>query len=353
MPVLFLDCLAGMIGLWERVLRPQDPPIKVNIADGQPEGLPALLDGFDICINDHTFFDADLLARCTDLRHIVFLGTGASSFIDLAAAEKRGITVHTIRGYGDTSVAEHTIALAMAAARNVARMDREVRAGQWRQIEGLQLYGKILGIIGLGGVGREVARIALGLGMQVLAWNRSPVAVQGVPVSALDQVLAAADILCITLALNDDTRGFLNATRLAMTKPGVILVNTARAAIIDADALSALLRSGHIRHAAMDVFLQEPLAAGDPLLAMENVTLTARRLHDAGGDDAHTTHGHRSHHRGRSVSNHASPRANGNVRHTRTWLWTTSGLSLIFRGAAKRHLPARGGVSSGSTNKKG
>src|SRR4029079_11004182 len=74
MPVLFLDCLTGMIGLWERVLRPQDPPIKVNIADGQPEGLPTLLDGFDICINDHTFFDADLLARCADLRHIVFLG---------------------------------------------------------------------------------------------------------------------------------------------------------------------------------------------------------------------------------------------------------------------------------------
>lgn len=145
MPVLFLDCLNGMVELWQRVLRPEDPPIQVNIADGQPDGLPTLLDGFDICINDHTFFDADLLARCADLRHIVFLGTGASSFIDLAAAASRGIKVHTIRGYGDTSVAEHTIALAMAAARNVARMDRDVRAGRWRQIEGLQLYGKTLG----------------------------------------------------------------------------------------------------------------------------------------------------------------------------------------------------------------
>ena len=205
MPVLFLDCLTGMLELWQRVLRPEDPPIRVNIADGQPDGLPTLLDGFDICINDHTFFDADLLARCADLRHIVFLGTGASSFIDLAAAASRGIKVHTIRGYGDTSVAEHTIALAMAAARNVARMDRDVRAGRWRQIEGLQLYGKILGIIGLGGVGREVARIALGLGMQVLAWNRSPAAAPGVQVAALEQVLKAADILCVTLALNEET----------------------------------------------------------------------------------------------------------------------------------------------------
>jgi D-3-phosphoglycerate dehydrogenase / 2-oxoglutarate reductase len=275
MPVLFLDCLTGMVGLWQRVLRPEDPPIQVNIADGQPGGLPTLLDGFDICINDHTFFDTDLLARCAGLRHIVFLGTGASSFIDLAAAASRGIKVHTIRGYGDTSVAEHTIALAMAAARNVARMDRDVRAGRWRQIEGLQLYGKILGIIGLGGVGREVARIALGLGMQVLAWNRSPVARPGALLGALEQVLAEADILCVTLALNDETRGFLNHARLGMTKPGVILVNTARAAIVDADALAALLRSGHIRHAAMDVFAQEPPAPNDPLLAMENVTLTA------------------------------------------------------------------------------
>jgi D-3-phosphoglycerate dehydrogenase len=88
-------------------------------------------------------------------------------------------------------------------------------------------------------------------------------------------VLAAADILCVTLALNDETRGFLNHARLAMTKPGVILVNTARAAIVDADALAALLGSGHIRHAAMDVFEQEPPALDDPLLAMENVTLTA------------------------------------------------------------------------------
>ena len=88
-------------------------------------------------------------------------------------------------------------------------MDRDVRAGRWRQIEGLQLYGKILGIIGLGGVGREVARIALGVGMQVLAWNRSPVAGQGVQLAALEQVLAAADILCVTLALNEETRGLL------------------------------------------------------------------------------------------------------------------------------------------------
>jgi D-3-phosphoglycerate dehydrogenase len=186
MPTLFVDCLTDMTGLWQRVLRPEDPPIRVNIADGQPHDLPALLDGYDICINDHTFFNADMLGRCAALRHIVFLGTGASSFIDLAAAASGGIKVHTIKGYGDTSVAEHTIALALAAARNVARMDREVRAGRWRQIEGLQLHGKTLGIVGLGGIGREVARMALGLGMKVLACNRSPIAAPAAPLVALE-----------------------------------------------------------------------------------------------------------------------------------------------------------------------
>jgi len=275
MSILFLDCPDDMIGLWQRVSRSDDPPIRVNIANGQPHDVPALLGGYDICLNDHTYLNADLLGRCPTLRHIVFLGTGASSFIDLAAAASRDIKVHTIKGYGDTSVAEHTIAIAMSAARNVARMDREVRAGRWRQIEGLQLYGKTLGIIGLGGVGREVARIALGIGMQVLAWNRSPIAQPPAPLVALEELLRAADIVCVTLALNEQTRGFLNHARLSGTKPGMILVNTSRATIVDLDALIALLRSGHIRHAAFDVFAQEPPARNDPLLAMENVTLTA------------------------------------------------------------------------------
>lgn len=275
MPILFLDCLDEMTPLWNRVLRPEDPAIQVNIANEQPKGVPSLLTGYDICIDDHTFFNADLLGRCRTLRHIVFLGTGASSFIDLAAAAGRNIDVHTIKGYGDTSVAEHTVALALAAARNVARMDRDVRAGRWRQIEGLQLYGKTLGILGLGGIGREVARIALGLGMNVLAWNRSPIMRPAAPLVALEEVLRAADILCVTLALNEETRGFLDRARLSLTKAGVILVNTARAAIIDADALITLLRSGHIRHAALDVFAHEPPAADDPLLTMDNVTLTA------------------------------------------------------------------------------
>ena len=272
MAAIFLDCTDGMAPLWERVRRPGDPAVAVNIAPGQPPDIPALLAGYDTCIDDHSYFDAALLARCTGLRRIVFLGTGASSFIDLAAAGRHGIAVDTIRGYGDTTVAEHTIALAMAAARDVARMDREIRAGGWRQVEGVQLLGKTLGIVGLGGIGREVARMARGLGMAVLAWNRSPVDGAG---ATLDDVLAQSDILCVTLALNEATRGFLDAEKLGRTKPGVIFVNTARADLVDNAALATLLRAGHVRHAAIDVFTPEPPHPTDPLLDLPNVTLTA------------------------------------------------------------------------------
>ena len=272
MTALFLDCTDDMIGLWHRVQQQGDPAITVNMADGKTLDVPSLLQGFSTCIDDHSYFDAALLARCPDLRHIVFLGTGASSFIDIAAAEQQGVRVHTIKGYGDTTVAEHTVALALAAARDVARMDRDVRAGGWRQVEGVQLLGKAFGIIGLGGIGREVARMAAGLGMRVMAWNRSPV--PGADAS-LEEVLAQSDILCVTLALNEATRGFLDAAKLAQTKPGVIVINTARADVVDNAALVALLKSGHVRHAGIDVFTPEPPLASDPLLSLPNVTLTA------------------------------------------------------------------------------
>ena len=272
MATLFLDNTDDMAPLWERVHTDADPAVTINMCPGQPADIPGLLTGFDTCIVDHSYFKAETLQRCAGLRHIVFLGTGASSFIDVEAAQACSITVHTIKGYGDTTVAEHTIALAMAAARSVARMDREVRAGQWRQIEGVQLFGKTLGIVGLGGIGREVARMAAGLGMRVMAWNRTAVPEAA---DALDDVLAQADVLCVCLALNEATHGFLDGAKLARTKPGVIFVNTARADIVDTAALAGLLTSGHIRHAAIDVFTPEPPLADNPLLALENVTITA------------------------------------------------------------------------------
>jgi D-3-phosphoglycerate dehydrogenase len=167
------------------------------------------------------------------------------------------------------------MALIFASSRELARMDRAVRAGTWEPLESMQLNGKTLGLIGLGGIGVEVARIARGVGMEVIAWNRSSRPDAGVPLVALAELLARADVISLHLALNDQTRGLIDAKSFARTKPGVILVNTARGALVDEAALLDALRSGRVRHAGLDVFHAEPLAGDHPLARMENVTLTS------------------------------------------------------------------------------
>jgi D-3-phosphoglycerate dehydrogenase len=186
-----------------------------------------------------------------------------------------GISVHLIKGYGDTAVAESAIALMWAAARGIAQMDREMRAGNWLREDGMQLTGKTLGLIGFGGIAAEVARIALGSGMRVIAWNRTAKKHPGVEFVDLDALLAQSQIISLHLLLNDETRGFLSRERIAAMKPGGILVNTARGAIVDEAAMIDALKSGHIRHAGLDVFNIEPLPADHALTRLANVTLSA------------------------------------------------------------------------------
>ena len=273
MKSLFIDCNDQLAPVWASVVRPDDPPIDVNRKPYALCDLPAVLKGYGICIDDHSYLPTDLVDKCDALKHVVFLGTGAASYMNIAELAERGIKVDTIRNYGDTAVAEHAIALMFAACRDIAAMDREVRAGTWVPHGGLQLLGKTLGVIGLGGIGSEVLRIGQGLGMKVIAWNRSPR--PGAPLVPLDELLARSDVISMNMTLGDETRGFLGPAQFAAMKPGVIFVNTARAALVDETALIAALRSGHIRHAGLDVFHAEPLKPDHPLAQMENVTLTA------------------------------------------------------------------------------
>jgi D-3-phosphoglycerate dehydrogenase len=150
-----------------------------------------------------------------------------------------------------------------------------VRTGGWRPMQGMELRGKTLGIVGLGGIGKEMARLAKGIGLNPIAYNRSPVADPPVPIVSIDQLLELSDIVSLHLGLNDGTRGFLDRDRLARTRKGVIIVNTARAGIVDEAALIEALKSGQVGHYATDVFNQEPIAPNEPLLGLDNVTLTA------------------------------------------------------------------------------
>jgi D-3-phosphoglycerate dehydrogenase len=209
------------------------------------------------------------------LKHVVFLGTGARSYMNPEELKELGIEVHLIRGYGDTAVAECAIALMWAGARGLAQMDREMRAGNWLRDDGMQLTGKTIGLIGFGGIAAEVARIALGSGLRVLAWNRSPKQHAGVEFVSIDTLLAQSDVVSLHLLLNDDTRGFLDRARIEAMRPGSILVNTARGALVDEEAMINALKSGHLRHAGLDVFSTEPLPADHALTRLANVTLSA------------------------------------------------------------------------------
>ena len=273
---LFLDAGGELAEVYHAVVRDGDPTVDLNMqSQVEAEALPGLLAGYGFALNDHTVMPTEVMARCEGLRHVVFLGTGARSYMDPEALAGLGITVHTIKGYGDTAVAEHAMALMWAAARGLARMDRGVRAGQWLRTEGVQLTGKTVGLVGYGGIGAEMARLCRGVGMRVLAWNRTAREAEGVEFVALERLLAESDVVSVHLLLTEGTRGFLDAARLAMMRPGAMLVNTARGAVVDEAALVAALRSGRLGHAALDVFDEEPLPAGHVLAGIETVTLSA------------------------------------------------------------------------------
>ncbi len=273
---LFVDATDELAEIFRRVMRADDPKTGVNIQEEvRPEQLPGLLAGQDFVLNDRTYMPTEWMAKCQGLKHVIFLGTGARSYMNPEELAALGITVHIIKGYGDTAVAEHAIALMWAGARGLAYMDRGVRGGQWLRTEGMQLTGKTIGLIGFGGIAGEVARIAGGSGMRVLAWNRSPKTAPGVTFVPLEQLLAESDVISLHLLLNDETKGFVTRAHIAQMKKGVLLVNTARGAVIDEAAMIDALKSGQIGHAALDVFVEEPLPPGNPFIGLENVTLSA------------------------------------------------------------------------------
>ncbi|MBR0751667.1 3-phosphoglycerate dehydrogenase [Bradyrhizobium jicamae] len=276
MRALFVDANDTLADVTDKLLAAQKLPVAINRNAGiKPDDLPALLDGAEIMIVDHTAVPTSIAAQCKGLKHIVFLGTGARSYMNPEELAEHGISVHTIKGYGDTAVAECAIALMWASSKSFGEMDRGMRAGNWLRRDAIQLTGKTLGLIGFGGIAAEAARMAAGCGMKVIAWNRTPKTHASVEFVSLDRLLAESHVISLHLLLNDDTKNFLSRERIAALRPGVILINTARGALVDEAAMLDALRSGHIAHAGLDVFTVEPLPAGHPLTTLPNVTLSA------------------------------------------------------------------------------
>lgn len=250
-------------------------PPAISFREGNPSDADLIRFGqdTDVLIVEHTRINAQVIDACSSLHALLFMGTGVESYFDVARARQRGVRILTTPGYADQSVAEHSFALMLAAARNIARMDRDVRAGKWQPVEGIELRGRKIAVVGLGGIGRVVADLALALGMRVAGWNRTAVT-RPYFERDLDAALRGADVISLHLGLNQDTQGIIDERRLALANRGCILVNTARAALVDEAALLRGLANGQIGHAALDVFHKEPLTGGNPYTQLANVTVT-------------------------------------------------------------------------------
>lgn len=219
----------------------------------------------------------EALEAATQLKALTFFGTGIADQVSLPICEARGIRAYNVTGYGNNAVAEHTMALIFAAWHQVPALNNAVHAGNWPEVERREMRGSSLGIVGYGGIGKRVAELASGMGMDVRVWSRSLTPGTDIPhgtVHTLEEVLAESDALSVHLALNPKTHNFINATTFQAMKPGVVFVNTARGDIVDTDALVSALDQGIVATAAVDVFTSEPVSQDNPLLGMNNAILT-------------------------------------------------------------------------------
>jgi len=200
---------------------------------------------------------ARVLEAARELRVISRNGTGVDS-IDLAAAKQRGIRVCRAEGANARGVAELAIGLMLALARAIPASDRAIKAGRWERHNGFEVEGKTLGVFGCGRIGRQVAQMATGLGMRVVAYDVAPVA--GIAIQPVEQVFAAADVITLHCPPRADNRPLVDAAALAAMKPGVLLINTARAGLLDEAAVLTALDEGRLGGLASDVLEGEPPA---------------------------------------------------------------------------------------------
>ncbi|HEY3061135.1 MAG TPA: hydroxyacid dehydrogenase [Chloroflexota bacterium] len=248
-------------------------------AQDRPELFERLRDAEAIInVRAYTVLDDEALGMAPKLRMISILGTGTDN-VDLAAAKRRGIVVTNTPGTGATSVAELTLGLLLAVVRAIPISDARLRRGEWQHVEGPELEGKTLGVLGLGAIGSRVARMGRGIGMRVIAWSFNADADRAarldVQLVQRDQLFRQADVVSVHLRNTPEARGFVGRPELGLMKPTAIVLNTARAALLDQDALVDALRSGRLAGAGLDVYLEEPLPMDkNPFLDMPNVVLT-------------------------------------------------------------------------------
>jgi len=262
---------------WSRIQRMADITV-FNDHLSDPDDVVARLQPFDVlCVmRERTPLPREIIERLPRLKMIASTGPGNASIDEQAARERNIHLTNTV--YRSTPTIELTWALILASARNLVGEATSLRASGWQTLIGRELSGRVLGVLGLGRIGSEIARIGAVFGMEVIAWSQNLTAeharapgAQWVP---KDELFRRSDVLTIHLVLSDRTRGLVNAADLAAMKPTSWLVNTSRGVIVDENALIDALTSESIAGAALDVFDTEPQPAGQPLRTLANVVAT-------------------------------------------------------------------------------
>jgi D-3-phosphoglycerate dehydrogenase / 2-oxoglutarate reductase len=260
----------------------RDGVLDVHVQTGlaEDELAQVISDSAALIVRSQTKVTAPILHAAKKLRVVGRAGVGVDN-VDVETATRRGVVVLNAPGANTISTAEHAFALLLSVARNIAHADATTRAGAWerKKLEGIELYNKTLGIIGMGRIGSELSRRAIAFGMRVLAFDPYLSAsrarsLQVELVEELDELTAAAHFISLHTPLTRETHHILNAERLAKTRPGVRIINCARGGLIDEAALADALRAGHVAGAALDVFETEPLPGDSPLTQFSNVILT-------------------------------------------------------------------------------
>jgi D-3-phosphoglycerate dehydrogenase len=230
-----------------------------------------------INIRSSVAFPEDVLKSCPKLKLLSMWGTG-TDHVDLPAAARLGVTVTNTPGVSAYAMAEHALTLMLAVARNIPQIDTATKKGEWPRGFVTQLHGKTLGVIGLGAIGRQMARLGRGIGMKVIAWTMHPseklAKELGVEMVELDDLYRTSDVVSLHLRLSPETTRFIGAREFSLMKPTAIFINTARGAITDEKALVEALEQKRIAGAGLDVFQTEPLPKNHPLLGLANVVVT-------------------------------------------------------------------------------
>jgi len=255
---------------------------EVRLWNSRPDNEAVLLERIAgshtvISIRASTPFTRHVIENCPSLKHLALWGPGIDN-VDLAAANRMDVTVTNTPNTSTDAVAEHCLALLLALARKVPELDSRIRRGEWPRGLLTQLSGNTLGILGTGLIGKRLCKLAQGIGMNVIAWTRSPdvewASANGVTYVEFDQLFREADAISLHLRLSSGTSGIIGSEQLSLMKPTAFLVNVARGGLINEEALAAALRHGTIAGAALDTFSSEPLAANSELRELPNSILS-------------------------------------------------------------------------------